>query len=341
MGGRRIGGFLDYQPTEVDVFRGIVLFGRNVASYKFALAKSLIDLADQGAEQVSLAQLAVPFASHVAEHLAHAPRQATSASSKFLDACRDFNSGVLTQDELIEATVRLGFNNVIDAFHVVGNGEVPTRFFLDQRRTSVQGIVLTDAVFELAKTELFNPLDEVEARWRLVESAWDLQLNTSLIEVDAELEMLTGRDRRAVITSARAALNGYQRGACFYCFRPIGITPGTADLADVDHVFPHVLQRQGVLSNLDGVWNLVLACVTCNRGIAGKFEAIPAATYVERLSRRNEYLIASAHPLRETLIAQTGHNSETRRRFLQGMLTAAGKANPARWETPAQAAESF
>lgn len=337
----RLSGFLDVSPTEVDNFRGIVLFGRNVASYKFALAKSLIELAQQGQQRVPLDELAIPFASHVSEHLARYPRQTTAASSTFLDACGKFNDGQITRDELTSTTVRLGFNNVIDAFHTVGGSEVSTRFFIDERHTSLGGITLTDEAHQLTETETFAPLAEIEARWRLVESAWDLGLDTSLIQVDDELAHLTSTDRRRQITSARDALNGYQKGSCFYCYRPVGVTPGQADLADIDHVFPHVLQRRGILTNLDGVWNLVLACVTCNRGPSGKFDAVPHSTYVERLAQRNDYLIASAHPLRETLRAQTGSDPASRRAYLQSTLNTAGHAMPSRWQTPAVGVPRF
>lgn len=47
-----MGRFLGATPTPVDNFRGIVLFGRNVASYKFALAQALIDLASLQYRQV-------------------------------------------------------------------------------------------------------------------------------------------------------------------------------------------------------------------------------------------------------------------------------------------------
>jgi hypothetical protein len=57
-------------------------------------------------------------------------RQTTSHSSRFLDACRAFNRGELAEDRLVATTARFGFNNVIDAFHVVGAGLVPVRFFM-------------------------------------------------------------------------------------------------------------------------------------------------------------------------------------------------------------------
>ncbi len=47
------GGFFEYQPSQEDLFRGVILFGRNVASYKFALGKSILELAARGEEQVS------------------------------------------------------------------------------------------------------------------------------------------------------------------------------------------------------------------------------------------------------------------------------------------------
>ena len=112
-------------------WRSIVLFGRNVASYKFALAKSLLELADPQRELVTLEELSVPFARHVCEHLGRVDRQGTFARSRFLDACRFFNAGRIGEDEVRAATVLRGFVNVIDAFHVVGDGEVATRFFVD------------------------------------------------------------------------------------------------------------------------------------------------------------------------------------------------------------------
>jgi hypothetical protein len=67
------------------------LFGRNVASYKFALGKSLLELPDQERDEVSLDELAVPFARHVCEHLKLSDKQGTSSRSRFLDACRAYN----------------------------------------------------------------------------------------------------------------------------------------------------------------------------------------------------------------------------------------------------------
>ncbi len=332
--------FVEATPSPVNSLRGVVLFGRNVASYKFALAKSLLELSRSGTELVTLDELAVPFARHLCDHLRDAPRQGTSASSKFLDACRSFNDGAMDQDQLWAATARLGFVNVIDAFHVVGSGEVPTRFFVDDRAAS-NGIRLTDDLLGLDDVTVAQTLAETEARWRLVETAWDLEISRSVIAYDDHTGLLVPSGRRRSVTSARDALNGYQKGRCFYCYRPVGTTPLAADLADVDHLFPHKLQALGVLGGLDGIWNLVLACWDCNRGPGGKFDAVPDLAYVERLRTRNEYLISSHHPLRETLRLQTGTSSAERHAHLQQALTRALEVQPTRWTTPALADPTF
>jgi len=82
----------DKELTLTDYWRSIVLRGRNVASYKFALAKTLLDLQPQSGQLITLEELALPFAKHIASHLQHTDKQATSSSSKFLDQCRSFNA---------------------------------------------------------------------------------------------------------------------------------------------------------------------------------------------------------------------------------------------------------
>ena len=82
--------FSPRSPTLEDYWRGIILLGRNVASYKFALAKALLELRPVSGQLVKLDELALPFARHVAAHL-KLGRQGTSASSQFLEACRRFN----------------------------------------------------------------------------------------------------------------------------------------------------------------------------------------------------------------------------------------------------------
>lgn len=313
--------FTDKSPDLEAYWRSIILFGRNVASYKFALAKSLLELGSREQELIRLEDLAQPFARNVCRHLERHPKQGTSPSSKFLDACRDFTQGKITESDLIGQTAKLGFVNVIDAFHVVNQGEIPKRFFVDERKQSA-GIRLTDDFFKMFEKGHTGDLgEEVEARWRLVEAAWNLGVSRNLVSIhhdDKVNELFAGpNNRRISVTSSRGALNGYQRGRCFYCFDRISILTGDARLSDVDHFFPHILKAEIPNSHLDGIWNLVLACKDCNRGHDGKFAKVPSTRLLARLHTRNEFLIESHHPLRETLMRQTGTRENERKSFLQ------------------------
>lgn len=227
--------------------------------------------------------------------------------------------------------------NVIDAFHNVHQRELPKRFFEDARK-SHKGIILTDEVFKLFEApNALDLIDETEARWRLVETAWDMNLPKHLVQIqhdDRGILVADNKIRRVNVTSAKSALNGYQKSRCFYCFAPITIEQLQAHSADIDHFFPHKLRECDIQKPINGVANLVLACAECNRGQLGKFDRLPSVNLLERLHKRNEYLITSHHPLRETLIAQTGFTEQTRRGFLQDAYNCATSTMGSRmkWE---------
>lgn len=333
--------FLDNDPAPLDQWRAIVLFGRNVASYKFALAESLLELGAKENEFVALDELARPFSAAVRRHLDLEDKQGTQPTSRFLDACRDANAGRISESQLIGATVQHGFQNVIDAFHRVGGGDVPHRFFLDERKGPRKGIrILPGLITTSRERHALTLREENDARWRLVETAWSLDLPVSAIQVtrDEESEQLFVVDkvRRKSITGVRDGLLGYQRGACFYCRAPISTAAHASTCADVDHFLPWALRDEMHPHSADGVWNLVLACQTCNRGPQGKFDNLPTLECLEDLFLRNEFYIQSHHPLRETLINQTGEKTANRKAFLQARWDACRATRPGPLWKPAE-----
>ncbi len=312
--------FLAYDVSLENYWRSVILFGQNVASYKFALAKSLIELSDAGTTSITLEQLAEPFSRNIVEHLNIAPKQATSPSSRFLESCKRFAAGEVGKDELIGQTVKQAFDEVIDRFHIVNRDEIPVRFYRDDRKTG-GGITLTDNLLRLTERIQYGNLPhEVEARWRLVETAWELGVNRAALVIGVEGDSLVlSKDRRKALTGCRDALNGYQKGKCFYCFDDIAIDNTSPRLADVDHFVPRMMLQTGITLPLDGVWNLVLACRLCNRGVDGKSSRIPHPRLLERLDTRNEFFIGSHHPLRETLLAQIGATRQQRTAYLKAV----------------------
>jgi 5-methylcytosine-specific restriction endonuclease McrA len=340
--------FISTTPTLDEYWRSIVLFGKNSASYKFALAKSLLEIAPTGKAFVTLDDLAQPFARHLCEHLKLQDKQTNSPTCKFLDTCRGFNAGTVGEDELLGMTVKEGFKEVIAAFHNIDRSPLPQRFFTDDRRSKQRGISLTDELFQLLGSgDLANLEAEVEARWRLVETAWGLNISRNLIQIDRDEETqmlfaIVDKVRRVDVTSCRDALNGYQKGQCFYCFDRISIDPGAKDLADVDHFFPHKLKLYNIAEPINGVWNLVLACHDCNKGVGGKSARLPSTLLLERLHTRNEFLIDSHHPLQQTLIQQTGKDEQQRNRFLvNNYEVAKAPLGYSQWEPEQKGIPSF
>ena len=334
--------FYEIEPSAANYWRAIILFGRNTASYKFALAKALYDFYHQGQTLITLDELAVPYAKHLCEHLKTKPKQSTREQSTFLNQLLQFNAGQINQTQMIQETVKHGFNYVLDAFHNVHGKEVNTRFFIDERG-SKNAIQLTDEFMRLGEQAQFASFEqETEARWRLVEAAWEnnVSRNILLVNYESKTKLLIDMNplRRTTLTSASPALNGYQKGRCFYCYREISIIQGHEHTADVDHFFPHILKQCDSDKPIDGVANLVLACQECNRGKGGKFERLPSVNLVDRLFTRNEYLISSHHPLRETLIAQTGNTMNKRQGFLQDAYNCSALfvGSSAKWEPQPQ-----
>lgn len=137
--------------------------------------------------------------------------------------------------------------------------------------------------------------------------------------------------RRIDITSSRASLNGYQKGKCFYSFQDISIITNDDNICSVDHFFPHIYKKQysqmGI--NVNGVWNLVLADKFINLDKSSK---IPEIKYLERLYKRNEFYIASKHPLGETILNQTGKTPSIRKAFLQKIYNLSVNLSIQKWK---------
>ena len=178
--------FFENDPTLQSYWRSIILYGRNVASYKFALGKALIDLNKKPNDLIKLEDLSEPFSNHLCEHLKVNEKQITSSNSKFLNALKKFNEGTLRIDERNDITKKLGFVNVIDAFHVVNSGEVPTRFFYDERSNGM-GISISDDLLQLSSTVQFDNLSH------------EIEVTTIYMSHD-QIEAMTLADRVVVMT---------------------------------------------------------------------------------------------------------------------------------------------
>ena len=307
-------------PSIESQWRALILFGKNSATYKFAFAKALLEIADKQKNVVTLEEISKPFADSIVEHLKFNDKQGSSSSSSFLNKCRDFRDGLISSEELYDQTRRLGFKNVIKAFQNVHNDVIPDKFY-EVNPSRRNELIITDNLLKIKDLYQFRNLNhEVEARWRLVETAWSLKINSRLIQVNHDdidgVLFMNDFMRRVDITTARDALSGYQKGKCFYSGIDISIERNHPEICEVDHFLPHINKFEHSLNgaNINGVWNLVLAAPKVN---LHKLTRIPPIKFLEKLYQRNEYYISSKHPLAETIINQTGNTPLERRNFLQ------------------------
>lgn len=334
-------------PSLESQWRSLILFGKNSATYKFAFAKALMDLIDAQTTSISLSDLSVPFATHLVEHLKINDKQGNSQSSKYLNSCRSFIRNEISHDQLYCDTERLGFVNVIDAFQNVNDGIIPNLFYEKNFVDSKKEIVITDNLLKLRNTFQYQNLgQEVEARWKLVETAWNLQVSRNLLNVqyNEDNSLLFVQEnimRRVNITSVRDALNGYQKGKCFYSFKDISISRNDLnEICAVDHFLPHIhkIHHNDEGANINGVWNLVLADSKVNNDKRAK---IPERKFLERLFNRNEFYIESKHPLAETIINQTGATRQQRINFLQKQYNLASDLGIQKWQPKVELPGNF
>lgn len=151
----------------------IINYGRITATYKFALAKSIIALADKGKIVVGFAELADYYTSEIRNHLKHYKKQITAKSSKFLEACSDYTEGLIDINELRDITIRIGFFNVLERFHNINQEETNTKFFEYEKKA--KKLYITDSMFKLVNEYGKEPLkQQVEQRWKEVEIKWNV-----------------------------------------------------------------------------------------------------------------------------------------------------------------------
>lgn len=324
-------------PSIESQWRALILFGKNSATYKFAFAKSLLDIVERERTKVSLEELAKPFANAIVEHLKNSDKQGSANSSKFLNGCRQYINSEITESDLYALTEKYGFINVVDAFQNVNGGTVPDLFYEKSYDGTGKNIVITDNLLRIKELFQYRNLEqEVEARWSLVETAWNLKVNPNLLEVQYDEDkslffVESNLMRRVDITSVRDSLNGYQKGKCFYSYQDISINKYDINVCEIDHFLPHThkIEHAKAGANINGVWNLVLADWQINND---KRARIPERRFLERLFNRNEFYIESKHPLAETIINQTGNTREKRLRFLENQYNLALSLSIHKWK---------
>lgn len=304
--------------------------GANTRTYKFPLGAALLEVAALGRDGVPLVELAGTYATYLLNRTGEYP-QASSAlalsDTDFLSVLDRERKASLANgeptEELVDAAVRSIPGMVMQKFHnLPGEGEVAHRFYEIEGRGAHRLVRLTPEMMVVAAQDTAVLNEEIDARWRIVEASFDADIGRALIgrgvDLDLELGQLVAPVRRVPLTSIRGSIVGFQKNRCFYCHETLSdIFSGGVH---VDHVFPRHWMNTGSWRgpHLDRVWNLVLACSSCNLRKSGRN---PTNDEVRRLLVRNDAIAQSLYPLRTTLALSMGgaKTAEQRTEFIGGV----------------------
>lgn len=290
---------------EVDYWKAIVLYGLNQATYKIALGKTLIELTSQNQSSIEWHTLSESFLNNYIERIGKnpTPQQSNPSRKTVLERIvTQLNLGVIDKEEAILRVSQEGLNDVVPRFQTIGNDTslVADRFYQFDHGKK---LYLNDSLFKISETHRIELLDELEARWSLLEGAFKItQGDFKLTNDIREIYLLDGY-KRTNLTNNIPFLTGYQGNTCFYCGEPI-----LNENIHVDHVLPRqVLQH-------DEIWNLVLSHSVCN---LNKDDSLVGKHYLEKLMFRNENIMGSNHPWKKKISDSIG---DTKPKRIKSML---------------------
>ncbi|MGF1790962.1 hypothetical protein L4D21_10160 [Photobacterium profundum] len=289
--------FLDKDDSTLNTFRTLTLFGKNAATYKFALCHALLKQSGQSSE-VRYEDVQENFLRELVRHYENNPHQFArreNALTRQIDQYLASDKSASEWSQLSIAASKNIFNDVFRAYQNVGSGTLADSHLLFEDQRSLKKITMTDRLLGILENDQAKQVIEVEnqARWHIVEEAWRSGLAANMLSYNQEDGLFYSEydNQRIGLRSAVDTLLPYQNGRCFYCNRKVSkfVLSHCDDFADVDHFFPiSMVSRLGEgVPNPNGVWNLVIACKRCNRGKDGKFDAPPAHEFYESLLTRN------------------------------------------------------
>ena len=302
------------EKGELTGIRSVILFGRNVMSYKFALCDALLKLPAK--DTYKYEDILPHFIDSFLPHVEKYPKQGQSERlGKFTEAAIGHAKGELTREELDKIAASVVHQNVFTAFQMVGGAELKDEFGLFEWDKSSKVMTLKDDLLSIMSEEKLKNLviEENQSRWEIVEEAWKIGVSPGLVYYDEETEQLIKYENslRINLRSAVDAFMPYQKGVCFYCPKPLNRFghKDDGDYPEVDHVLALARLRDIGFTegNINGLWNLVLACRDCNREKSAK---IPEKRFIEKLATRNEYLIEEhGHTFKTGILMSLGLKS--------------------------------
>ena len=299
-----------------DIWKGIILFGLNAATYKMALAKTLFEFSRKKQLTAEWDELADSFLKQYINRLANSqmPQQSNPTHLTVMErVVKQLNAGAISYKDAVSKVADKGLENVVPRFQTIGRD----RNLVDEHFYTFdygKKITLKDSLLGFSERQLIELEEEMTARWSLLEGAFTInQKHFALTNDIRDIYLINGYDRTPLTTNL-PFLQGYQGNACFYC----------GELLEGSIHVDHVLPRQVVQH--DDIWNLVLAHSDCN---LLKSDRIVGPHFIQKLMARNENIMGSNHPwkykISETLGTTSNRRASALYRHYENVKTVLGK----------------
>jgi hypothetical protein len=205
--------------TNEDLWKGIILFGLNAATYKMALAKSLLDFTKEGKTTVSWDELSKSFLHQYQIRLKQKPmpQQGIPTRVSVMERIiKSLENGTLSKTQALDKVGTIGLEYVIPCFQTIGlNRNIVHDYFYGF--DFGKKLVLKDSILSFTKDQITELEEELFARWSLLEGAFAINHSSySLANDIRDTYIINGYDR-INLTGNVPFLLGYQGNTCFYC----------------------------------------------------------------------------------------------------------------------------
>lgn len=297
-----------------DHWKAVTLYGLNTATYKIALAKSLLVFCERGVNQVSWDALSAQFFNEYLLRLeVESPMPQMGQPGRLTEMEKiiaAYTAGTIDKGEAIGRVGKDAFKDVIRRFHNIGSrGDLSDSMFYHYEFG--KRLVLTDATHAITDNAADELDDELGARWSLLEGAYSVMHHDFKLANDLRTIYIKNATSRKNLTGNIGFLQGYQGNTCFYCGEPI-----PAGKSHVDHVLPRQVVQH------DHIWNLVLAHEYCNEQ---KSDRIVGDHFAAKLIARNENIMGSNHPWKKEIESELGGTPKRREEAVKAHYARVGQ----------------
>ena len=291
--------------SDILKFKGVVLYGKNQATYKMALGDLLIRYATCNFEKVEMSKVALDFRTfyepHVLPQEGKLPTRQLKQSfktSSIEKAILQHDAGKINDEQSIQFIMDnclLASSVVLPRFNTIQTKKISEPFYTFDKNF----LYLNDNIRNIfASDENMWLLTEIRARFANLQEVFSRAGFATNMTWDEQKEHVMNGSTRTNVSKFKDSLSPYQDDKCFLCEISYA-----GEVTEVDHLIPRDMCMN------DDLWNLEVAHKFCNQQ---KDHDMPDKRYIEKIIARNESVCQSEHPLRQKIQDEIGKTPQER-----------------------------